>query len=182
MNAVVSPLRRASRDADDTLGPARVDAVAPDEVTVMLPEGDVVTAGLAFTLPYTPAVGDVLLVIGKGARFYAIGVIRGSGQTNLSFQGDVQIESTTGTVRLAAARGVEVRAPEVAVHAGALRMFAREVSQTFESVRQRVTSLLRVHAGETQTLVEGGAYTQAKTAAIFADEAVTVNGREIHLG
>jgi hypothetical protein len=39
-----------------------------------------------------------------------------------------------------------------------------------------------VQAGETQTLVTGATYTQSKTAAILAEEAVTVNGSEIHIG
>ncbi|HEY1692684.1 MAG TPA: DUF3540 domain-containing protein [Polyangiaceae bacterium] len=182
MSAVVSQLRPAPKAAEEYLGPARVTAVSPHEVVVALPDGGTAHAGLAFTLPYTPAVGDVLLVIGRGAANYAIGVIEGRGQTKLSFEGDVELESTNGTVRLAGARGVEVRAPSFEVHTDALRMFAREVAQTFDSLRQRVRSVLRVHAGEVQTLVDGGTYTQSKTAAILADEAVTVNGREIHLG
>ncbi|HEY6462165.1 MAG TPA: DUF3540 domain-containing protein [Polyangiaceae bacterium] len=182
MNAALSKLRPAPVHAQEYLGPAHVDAVSPHEAVVTLPDGEMVHAGLAFTLPYTPAVGDVLLVIGRGPKHYAIGVIQGSGQTKLSFQGDVELESTNGTLRLTGARGVEVRAPAFELHTGALRMFARDVLQTFDSVRQRVASLLRVHAGEVQTLVDGGTYTQSKTAAILADQAVTVNGREIHLG
>lgn len=182
MNAVVTELRPSPRPAEEYLGPARVTAVAPHEVVVALDDGASVRAGLAFTLPYTPVVGDVLLVIGRGPRHYAIGVIEGRGQTRLSFQGDVQVESTDGTLRLAGARGVEVRAPAFDLHTGALRIVAREVAHTFDSLRQRVRSVLRIHAGEVQTLVDGGTYTQSKTAAILADEAVTVNGREIHLG
>lgn len=126
--------------------------------------------------------GDVLLVIGRDTRHYAIGVIEGSGQTKLSFQGDVALHSANGTLSLSADRGVEVRAPAFSVHTTALRMIARDVAQTFESVCQTVAALLRVRAGETQTLVDRGTYTQSKTATIFADEAVTINGREIHLG
>ena len=59
---------------------------------------------------------------------------------------------------------------------------ARDVTQRFESVCQRVSALLRVHAGDAQTLVDRGTVTQAKRAAILTEETVTVNGREIHLG
>jgi hypothetical protein len=77
---------------------------------------------------------------------------------------------------------VEIRGSELDVQTGALRMVAREVLQKFDSVCQRVSSLLRVHAGETQTLVDEGAFTQAKSATILTEEVVTINGREVHLG
>jgi hypothetical protein len=182
MSAAVSQIRREPRDLEEYFGPARVSEVSPDQVVVALPDGRTTPAGLAFTVPYTPVVGDVLLLIGKGGQHYAIGVIQGSGRTKLCFEGDVELHAANGTLHLSADRGVEVRTPAFSVHAGTLRMFARDVWHTFESVRQRVTSLLRVHAGETQTLVDAGTYTQSKTATIFADEAVTVNGKEIHLG
>jgi hypothetical protein len=133
-------------------------------------------------MPYTPAVGDLLLVIGRGAKHYAIGVLHGSGQTALTFQGDVELRSVNGTLSLAGDRGVEVRGPEVSVYTTALRMVARDVTQKFESVVQRVSALLRVHAGEAQTLVDGGSVTQAKRAVILTEETATINGREIHLG
>jgi hypothetical protein len=182
MSAVVSKFRRTSKAAEEYLGPAQVNSVSCREVIVSLADGEMVNATFAFALPYTPAVGDTLLVIGKGSQHYAIGVIAGSGQTDLSFQGDVQMRSVNGKLSLSGDRGVDIRGPELNVYTSALRMIARDVFQSFESVCQRVSTLLRVQAGETQTLVTGGTYTQSKTASILAEEAVTVNGREIHLG
>jgi len=182
MTALVSKLSRTSRDVKEYLGPGQVVVVSAHDVVVCLEDGETTRAGLAFTLPYEPAVGDVLLVLGKGSRHYAIGVIRGSGQTDLAFQGNVRLRSVNGTLSLSGDQGVEIRGPKLDVHTESLRMIAHDVVQTFQSVCQRVSSLLHVHAGETQTLVDGGAYTQAKTAAILVDEAVTVNGREIHIG
>lgn len=181
MSAVVSKLRRTPRN-EEYLGPAQVNAVSAREVVVSLPDGELVHAQLAFALPYAPAVGDSLLVIGRGSKHYAIGVIEGSGQTDLSFQGNVQLRSLNGKLSLAGDRGVEIRGPELDIFTGALRTIARDAFQSFHSLCQQVTSLLRVQAGETQTLVSGGSYTQSKTAAILAEEAVTVNGSEIHIG
>jgi hypothetical protein len=181
MNAVVRKLRRVSPN-EEYLGPALVNAVSVGEVVVSLPDGDQRRAVLAFALPYAPVVGDTLLVIGRGLKYYAIGVLQGSGQTDLSFQGNVQLRSVNGKLSLSGDRGVEIRGPELDVLTGALRTIAHDVFQSFHSVCQQVTSLLRVQAGETQTLVAGGTYTQSKTADILTEEAVTVKGREIHIG
>ena len=184
MDAAVRKSRRPATDVDveEYLGPAEVTEVRPHQVVVSLPDGGTAVAALAFSMPYAPVVGDVLLVIGRGPRHYAIGVVHGSGRTALSFQGDVDVHSINGKLRLSGDKGVEVRGPEVDVYTTALRMVARDVTQKFESVLQRVSSLLRVHAGETQTIVEGTSVTQAKRATILSEETVTINGREVHLG
>jgi hypothetical protein len=179
--AAVKPVK----EAEEYLGPAQVVEVRAHEVLVSLPEAGTagtVCAALAFAMPYTPVVDDVLLVIGRGPKHYAIGVLHGAGRTELSFQGDVDVRSVNGRLCLSGDRGVEVRGPEVDIYTVALRMVARDVTHKFESLLQRVTSLFRVHAGETQTLVDGGAVTQAKRAAILTEETVTINGREVHLG
>src|SRR5271170_4154136 len=113
MSAVVRKIRNPATDAEEYLGPAQVNAVSAHEVTITLPEGDVVSADMAFALPYAPAVGDVLLVIGRRSRFYAIGVIQGSGLTNLSLQGDVQLRSVSGKLSLSGDEGVEIRGPRL---------------------------------------------------------------------
>lgn len=170
------------REVEEYLGPAEVVEVRPHEVVVSLPDGGTAVAGLAFSMPYTPVARDVLLVIGKGGAHYAIGVIHGAGRTALAFQGDVELRSVNGKLSLTGDEGVELRGPEVDVYTTALRMVARDVTHRFESLCQRVGSLFRLHAGETQTIVDGAAVTQSKRAAILTEETVTINGREIHLG
>jgi hypothetical protein len=167
---------------EEYLGPAQVVEARPHEVLVSLPELGMVAAALAFSMPYTPVVDDVLLVIGRGGKHYAIGVLHGAGRTAFTIQGDVDLHSVNGKLSLSGDRGVEVRGPEVDIYTVALRMVARDVTHKFESLCQRVTSLFRVHAGETQTLVDEGSVTQAKRAAILTEETVTINGREVHLG
>lgn len=182
IDAAVKKIRRPAIDVEEYLGPAEVVEVRPRDIVVSLPEGEARSAELAFVLPYAPIEGDVLLVIGRGARLYAIGVLRGSGRTALSVQGDLDLRSVNGKVSLSGERGVEIRGAELDVQTGAIRMVARDVLQKFESVCQRVSALLRVHAGEAQTLVDQGSVMQAKRAAILTEETTTINGREIHLG
>ena len=75
-----------------------------------------------------------------------------------------------------------VRAPEVEVNAGRLRIIADTVAQRFTSFYQRVAELLSVHAGESHMLIDEGAFSQAKRAVLQTEETVTINGKEIHLG
>ena len=182
IDAAVRKIRRPVTEAGEYLGPAEVVEVRPHEVVVSLPGGETAPAELAFAMPYTPAVDDVLLVIGRAGRHYAIGVLHGKGRTAIAFQGDVELRSVNGRLSLAGDNGVELRGPEVDVYTTALRMVARDVTHRFESLCQRVGSLLRVHAGESQTIVDGSSVTQAKRAAILTEETVTINGREVHLG
>lgn len=182
IDAAVRKIRRSPLTAEEYLGPAEVIEESPGKVVVSLPDGHRAVAELAFSMPYAPAVGDVLLVIGRGARLYAIGVIHGAGKTALSIQGDVDLRSVNGKLSLSGDRGVEIRGPEVSVYATAFRMVARDVTQKVESLYQRVSAVLRVHARETQTVVDEGAVTQAKRAAILTEETVTINGRQVHLG
>jgi hypothetical protein len=180
--AAASKIPRIAPRLDDYLGPAEVTEVAPTAVTVVVPGSAPARAELAFALPYAPVVGDLLLVIAKGGAVYAIGVLRGAGKTSLSLQGDVDLHAEGGRLRLSGDQGVELRGPELDVHAGKLRMIADSVLQTFSSVSQRVKSLLHVHAGETHTVVDEGSFAQSKSAAILTEETVTINGKEIHLG
>jgi hypothetical protein len=164
------------------LGPAVVTAADGDAVTVALADGEEVRVTLALALPYAACPGDVLLVIGQGGAYYAIGVVSGRGKTSLAIQGDVSLRAVGGTLELEGDEGVRIRGPAVDVHAGALRTVARSVVETFTTLFQRVTEAVRVHAGESVTIVDEGSYTQAKTAAIQTAETVTINGKEIHLG
>jgi hypothetical protein len=164
------------------LGPADVIDVGAGEVTVELPGGATTRATLAFASPYVPAVSDVLLIIGKGGAYWAIGVIHGAGKTSLRFQGDVELHAEGGTLHVSADRGVRIRAPEIGLVTERLHTIADAVVETFGSVYQRVGDLLSVHAKKAHTVVEGSAVTQAKSAAIVTEETMTINGKQIHLG
>jgi hypothetical protein len=85
--ATIREIHRLTPEAEGYLGPAAVVEVHPHEIVVSLPDGSTARAQLALALPYVPTVGDVLLVIGKASKHYAIGLLHGSGLTALAFQG-----------------------------------------------------------------------------------------------
>lgn len=172
----------ARRDAAEYLGPARVIALSPGGVTVELPDGRTAPVELAFTLPYEPAMDDVLLVIGRGERSYAIGVLHGTGRTVLSLQGDVALHARDGALSLSADKGVAIRGQELDLQAGKIRVVADTIVQKVASVYQRISALLSVQAREAHTLVETTTLTKAKNATILTDETVTVNGKQVLLG
>jgi Protein of unknown function (DUF3540) len=164
------------------LGPGHVTAVHGPDVEVTLGEGTTARARLALAFPYAPAPGDELLVVGKDGEHYVIGVLQGSGRTALSFQGDVDVRAEGGALRLSGDAGVAIRAPELEIEVGKMRVMAGAVVQRFASLYQRVSAMLSVHAGQTHTVVDDSAITAAKSAAILTEETMTINGSEIHLG
>lgn len=166
----------------DHLGPACVLRAGDGEVHVRLEGGADVTAQLALALPYVPAEGDVVLVIGKHGRCYVIGVIHGRGHTSLSFRGDVSVQAVGGSLRLGADEGVTVEGRRVELRAGELKMVAGDVVQKFQSVYQRVRTLLSVHAEHTHTIVDKSAFTKAESASIVTEQTMSINGKQIHLG
>jgi hypothetical protein len=172
------PLRAAS----DYLGPARVAAVEGRAVTIDLPGGATARAILALAFPYRPAQGDTLLVVGRDGAFYVIGVIQGTGETVLSFAGGVELRAEGGPLRLASDQSVEVQAPEVGIDAGRLRLYAEAAVEKLGTLYSHVRGLLRSRAGESETIVDEGALTRAKSASILTEESMSINGKQIHLG
>ena len=166
----------------DFLGPGRVVEVGPCEVTVEIRTGERVTAQMALSIPYAPNPGDILLVIGKDEDHYVIGVLHGTGKTELSFKGAVDVRAEGGPLTLSSDRGVQIKGPDIEVTTTKLRTYADSVVQKAGSLLQRVTGSLEVRAGQTQTVVEGRSIMTAKNASIVTEEAMTINGEEIHLG
>jgi hypothetical protein len=171
------------------LGRGVVTAVSGSTVTLALAGGGEVDATLALALPYDACVGDVLLVIGEpaagpgeGGEAFVIGVLSGRGKTRLELQGHVALHAVGGVLDLSGDEGVQIRGPVVEVQTDTLHTVARSVVSTFASLFQRVTEILHVHAHQQVTIVDEGAYTQAKTAAIQTENVVTINGKEVHLG
>src|SRR5690348_9892986 len=115
---------RPRAKGESYLGPACVTEARGREVTIELPDGEAAAATMALAYLYEPAPGDVLLVIGKDEQYYGVGVLHGTGRAVLSFQGDVDLRATGGTLRLSGDRGVTVEGLEVEIHAGKLRMVA----------------------------------------------------------
>jgi hypothetical protein len=179
--AAPGPLSLA-RAAADYLGPARVLEVAGGTVLVELPGAVTARATMALAFPYRPARGDTLLVVGGEAALYVIGVIQGTGETVLAFAGGVELRAEGGPLRLASDQAVEIAAPEVAVQAGNLRLVAEAAVEKLGTLYQHVRGLLRARAGESETIVDEGAITRARSAAILTEESMSINGKQIHLG
>ena len=180
--ALLATGRAAALRVEDYLGPAEVLETTDEGVRARLRGGAVVSASLALAVPYAPVVGDLLLFIGKGEEFYAIGVLRGAGKTSLRLQGDVDLHAEGGALNLSADKGVRIQAPEVDIETGRLRTVATSVVQKCTSLYQRVSALLSVHAGQSHSVVDEASFSRSKSAAILTEETVTINGKQIHLG
>ncbi len=167
---------------EDYLGPGYVVTVLPHEVVVEIRGGERARAQMALSIPYAPAIGDVLLVIGKGEEHYVIGVLHGSGKTSLSFEGAVDLRATGGPLTLSSDQGVAIHGPEVEIQTGKLQVFASAVVEQLGSLYQRVRGALNIHAGKAHTVVEDTSFTTAKNASIVTEETMSINGNEIHLG
>jgi hypothetical protein len=181
-SAAIKIPRIPSPQASDYLGPGHVVAVRPHAVEILVRGGEQVRAELALSFPYTPEVGDVLLVIGKDDDHYVIGVLRGTGKTALTFQGAVELRAEGGPLTLSSDQGVSIHGPAVEIQAGKLEMLAGAVAQKFASLYQRVRGAVNLHAGKTHTVVDDASFMTAKNAAIVTQETMSINGSEIHLG
>ena len=182
--AVLVTGRAAALHVQDYLGPAEVVETTDEGVRARIPGrgGEVVSATLALALPYAPVVGDLLLFIGKGEDYYAIGVLHGAGKTSLRLQGDVDLHAEGGALHLSADKGVRIQAPEVDIETGRLLMVASSIVHKCTTFYQRVSALLSVHAGQSHSVVDEASFSRAKSAAILTEETVTINGKQIHLG
>jgi hypothetical protein len=179
--SLIGELKPKGAGGEQYLGPACVLSAEGQEVMIELPTGETRAARLALAFLYQPVPGDVLLVIGK-EEYYGIGVLHGTGKASLSFHGDVDLRAVGGALRLSGDRGVSVEGPEVEIHAGRLKTIADAVVEKCNSLYQRVSSLLSVHAGKSHTIVDGLSFTQAESGAIVTREVMTINGKQVHLG
>src|SRR4051812_37154949 len=89
------------------LSPARVVRVENGRVQLEFPD-ELAWAAVALAFPYAPAADDEVLAIGQDDTWYVIGVLRGSGTTNLTVPGNLTIRAPSGAIELAAARGVRI--------------------------------------------------------------------------
>jgi len=163
-------------------GPAEVVALEPRGARVRVEDGREVLAISAFVVAYEPAIGDELLVVGSGDRYFAIGVVRGAGKLALSIDGDVDLRAKGGELRLSGDKGVRIAGEEIDVVATKLKLAAGAALETFASLVTRVSGVLSVHAKDAHTVVDNASLTTAKRAAITTEETVTINGKQVHLG
>jgi hypothetical protein len=164
------------------LGPAEVVGIEATGFEVRLPNSAVVEASPAFTIPYRARLGDILLVIGGPRGHWAIGVVHGSGATELAMRGDVELRAVGGELRLSGDRGVVVEGPEVDIEAGRLRVAAETVFEKFGTLHRRVRELISTRAGRHHAIVDGDSITTTQRSTLLAEESVTINGKAVMLG
>lgn len=164
------------------LGPGHVVDVFPHAVDVEIRGGERVRAQMATSVPYAPALDDVLLVIGAGDEHYVIGVLRGTGKTELAFEGAVELRAKGGPLTLTSDQGVAIHGPALEIQTGKLHVFAGAMVQKVTSLYQRVRDALNVHAGKAHTTIDDASFTTAKNAFIVTEDTMTINGKQIHLG
>ncbi|MCA8925184.1 MAG: DUF3540 domain-containing protein [Planctomycetes bacterium] len=164
------------------LGAARVLSFGATTAEVLLGDATPAEVRFAFSTPYHPAIGDELLVIGQAEEFFAIGVLAGHGKTELALQGDVELRAVGGSLRLTGDRGVSLHAPEVTVQTGALRTFAKSVTEKTDTAYRWVRGLLTQRAGDSHTVVDGEDYSRAETRVSLAAKVNKIDGGSVQLG
>ena len=87
--------------------------------------------------------GDVLLVIGKDDEHYVIGVLHGTGQSTLTFQGGVDLRAQGGPLTLSSDRGVAIHGPEVEVD----DLIARVSALLRRVHKEQLTPVMRIEFG-----------------------------------
>lgn len=160
---------------ETTLGPATVVRTEgrPDHVRVKREDGAFVWARLALAVPYRPAVGDEVLVVGS-ERIYVIGLLRGAG--------DLKLEAPDGFIDVVAGRGVRIVAPEVSLRAGRLEIVAQRILEKARDAYLWIAELFQLKSRRMRASAESTLDMRAETAYVRAKRDMNIDGRSINLG
>lgn len=175
------------------LGPARVlqGSSRPGYVHVALPEEELLWARLALALPYSPVVGDEVLVIRENAdNAYVIGVLQGSGTTTWRVPGDLRLEAPDGEVLISAGRGIDLRsdesiglsAPQGTLRFARLNILVTTLVQRLHNSLVWATGLIQTRSQRSRAIAEEGWLVRAGRAHVKTKDNVHINGKTIHLG
>ena len=175
------------------LGPAEVVTPAGKSgfVEVRLLDGETLWARLALALPYTPAVGDeVLIICQQPADAYVIGVLQGRGITTLQVPADLTLAAPNGTIRLIAGRSVQVRGTEsveittrkATLRATRLNILATTLVQRLGSAYTWATGLLQFKSRRMRTVTDESWLVRAERAHLKTSGNTCINGKTVHLG
>ena len=106
------------------LSPATVKEISGDQLRLLRGEEEI-WARLALSYPYRPTTGDEVLTIGE-EEVYVIGILVGRGETVLHTPGDLNLKSD-GRVKIEGREGIDLRSPNVTIHADRIETIARNV-------------------------------------------------------
>jgi hypothetical protein len=175
------------------LRPAQVMATAgrPGYVQVALSDDETVWARLALAVPYSPEIGDeVLLIRGGPAQAYVIGVLRGRGATTLRVTGDLRLEAPHGSVRIAAAKSlrlqsgqaIDLTAPRATFRLDRLNVLVQTLVQRLSNSFTWAAGLVQSKSRRSRTVADEGWFVRAGRAHVKTKDNVHINGKTIHLG
>ena len=161
-----------------SLGPGHVlqpeGAGAP--LSVLLGDGRLVEPVWALPYRYEAQPGDLLLIVSRGERHYALSVLQGRGQRRLAFRGDALVRAEGGALRLRGDRGVRLAGPRVSLRAQALETVARVVHQKLGELSSRIKGRLFERAGSSRRVIEEDDWHSAGERTLVAEDSLLFNG------
>ncbi|MFN0151310.1 MAG: DUF3540 domain-containing protein [bacterium] len=163
------------------LGPADVIRAEGGSVWLAL-AGREVRARLAFSFFYEPVPGDVLLAIGGGDDFYAIGVLKGNGKVKIESPSDLQLRAGNGVIDIISTQQIRLRARGVQIQATRFELLARTVRERLGAVRRWVRGSVDVTARDVRHSVSGDYNIKAERVTTRASGEVFIDGNKINLG
>lgn len=137
-------------------------------------------------------VGDNVDLVGRDQVRATVPAAQQASQLQLSQSGvrvqaaDVEVHTQTARtvadeVRLEA-RTLEAKADDATLHCGAMAVFARTITQTAGDWYQRVTGLVQLLAGRTETTVQESVHLEAERAIYETEKDFKITAEQIHLG
>ena len=148
IDAAVRDHAPRGRAARSTSGPAEVRRGAPRRSSSRCPTGRPRAPSSPSRCPTRRPWATCSWSSAAAAEHYVIGVLHGAGRTALRSRATSSSARVNGKLSLSATTASTSAGPRSTSTRRALRMVARDVTQKFESLCQRVSALLRVHAGE----------------------------------
>lgn len=140
------------------------------------------TARKAMPVAYDAEPGDTLLVAQQGAQAFVIGVLAGQGCTRIGNDGDIELVSRRGSIRLRAGQSIDLVTRKAHLHCLSLEVITDTLVEKASQVSRWVTGLLHTRAARTRTEVSHSAEMMAENISLKAKEKVRVDGERIDLG
>tara|TARA_R110002094_G_scaffold134345_5_gene126549 strand:+ start:412 stop:927 length:516 start_codon:yes stop_codon:yes gene_type:complete len=139
------------------VGPARVLGTESDgrpKVQVLGGACDQVVCDWALPFCYEPAAGDLLLVLGKDARYWVTGIVKGAGHAKMAFRGDATMHAH-GKLHFGGDGGVRLDSPTIKLEAEKLDTEADHVVQRIGELDSTMADALQERAGECSRIIDG---------------------------
>lgn len=133
------------------------------------------TAEWALPYRYVAAPGDLLWLISRGSRAWALGVAHGRGRSELAFRGDATLRAG-GTLRLQADRGLRLVGKVVTLRARALEVLAQALEEKLGWASRLVKGALDEVAGSALRVTEGEECLTAGSVTVLAEEVARLDG------